>query len=63
LGAVRIGLGRGTRVSRFRRLRRTLNPRSRYTRHAGVALDVYTKATIGKRAEAAEKLENGVFAA
>jgi integrase len=29
----------------------------------GVALDVYTKAAIGKRAEAAEKLENSVFAA
>ena len=29
----------------------------------GVALDVYTKAAIGKRAEAAEKLEKAVFAA
>jgi hypothetical protein len=29
----------------------------------GVALNVYTKAAIGKRAEAAEKLENSVFAA
>src|SRR6202012_1579165 len=29
----------------------------------GVALDVYTKAAIEKRAEAAEKLENSVFAA
>jgi hypothetical protein len=29
----------------------------------GVAIDVYTKAGLGKRAEAAEKLENSVFAA
>jgi integrase len=29
----------------------------------GVALDVYTKAALGTRAEAAEKLENSVFAA
>ena len=29
----------------------------------GVALEVYTKAAIGKRAEAAEKLENSIFAA
>jgi integrase len=29
----------------------------------GVALDVYTKAALGKRAEAAEQLENSVFAA
>src|SRR5271165_6452085 len=29
----------------------------------GVALDVYTKVALGQRAEAAEKLENSVFAA
>jgi integrase len=29
----------------------------------GVALDVYTKAALTKRAEAAERLENSVFAA
>jgi hypothetical protein len=29
----------------------------------GVALDVYTKAALSKRAEAAEKLEISVFAA
>ena len=29
----------------------------------GVALDVYTKAALAKRAEAAERLENSVFAA
>ncbi len=28
----------------------------------GVALDVYTKASIGRRAEAGAKLENAVFA-
>jgi hypothetical protein len=29
----------------------------------GVAIDVYTKTELDKRAEAAEKLENGGFAA
>jgi integrase len=29
----------------------------------GVALDVYTKASLNRRAEAAEELENSVFAA